>query len=245
MTVDSRGRISSSHPPPIYLVPWDPNSQQHVDRMKLQRIACGWKVDQVDGWRESQRNGELGLHWVVLHPDHPETAPRLKRHLLAFPDEQEALSDTSTTILGRAHKLNPSSPSFCPVGHIALDSVTCAPELQSSLANGILSLMNFYISTPLQNLGLGGVALRCCEEMARDELGAKAITLEAIANEECSIDSPRRIAMKREVPIVTNQDWYARRGYKIYAAKDVAWIDVDDTGKEWKVRAWFMRKDLV
>jgi len=50
---------------PIYLIPWDPDSQEHVDRMKLQRVACGWKVEQVDSWRDTQRKGDIGLHWVV------------------------------------------------------------------------------------------------------------------------------------------------------------------------------------
>lgn len=38
--------------------------------------------------------------------------------------------------------------------------------------------------------------------MAKEELGAKAITLATIANEECRVDSPRRIAMKRPIPTV-------------------------------------------
>lgn len=67
-------------------------------------------------------------------------------------------------ILGRPHKPNPLIPSFFPVGHIALDSVTSVPELGTSLSDGILSLMNFYISKSLQSLGLGGVALSYCEK---------------------------------------------------------------------------------
>ncbi len=66
MAVDnnSTGK-SSSNAVPVYLIPWDPDSQEHVDRMKLQRIACGWKVEQVDGWKDAQRKGHAGLHWVV------------------------------------------------------------------------------------------------------------------------------------------------------------------------------------
>ncbi|KAI1128715.1 hypothetical protein F5Y10DRAFT_264905 [Nemania abortiva] len=235
----------TSDPIPVYLIPWDPDSQEHVDRMKLQRIACGWKVEEVDGWREPQREGRIGLHWVVLHPDHPETPSRLERHFAAYPDESKALQDTCKMILGRPHKPNPLIPVFSPVGHIALDSVTPKPELETSLSNGILSLMNFYISTALQSLGLGGVSLKYCEEMAKEEFGAKAITLETISNEECRVDSPRRIALKRPIPTITNQDWYSRRGYRVYASKEVAWVDVDETGKEWPTRSVFLRKDLV
>ncbi|KAJ2997228.1 hypothetical protein NUW58_g712 [Xylaria curta] len=202
MPVDEHARKPSSGPTPVYLVPWDPDSQQHVDRMRLQRIACGWKVDQVEGWRDTQRKGLIGLHWVVLHPGHPETPERMERHFTAYPNEVEALSDSCAMILGRPHKREPLIPSFHPVGHIALDAVTPHPELETSLSNGTLSLMNFYISTALQSIGLGGAALASCEKMAKEEFNAKAITLETISNEECRADSPRRIAMKRPIPTV-------------------------------------------
>ncbi|KAI0422897.1 hypothetical protein F5X98DRAFT_325407 [Xylaria grammica] len=246
MPVDESVRKPSGDPVPVmYLIPWDPDSQEHVDRMKLQRIACGWKVEQVDDWRDAQRKGQAGLHWVVLHPDHPETSSRLERHFAAHPGEVEALLDTCKTILGRPHKLDPLVPFFWPVGHIALDSVTPIPELQTSLSNGVLSLMNFYISTALQNLGLGGAAMSCCEKMAKEEFGANTITLETIANSAVHPDSPRRIAMKRPIPTVTNQDWYTRHGYNLYCRREVAWIDVDETGKEWPTASSILRKELV
>ncbi|KAJ8131279.1 hypothetical protein O1611_g2345 [Lasiodiplodia mahajangana] len=224
---------STSDSAPVYLVPWDPNSQEHVDHMRLQRIACGWKVEEVEGWRDPQRKGHIGLHWVVLHPDHPKTPSRLEKHFAVHPNEVNPLRDTCKMILGRPHKCDPLIPLFSPVGHIALDSVTSKPELETSLSNGVLSLMNFYISTALQSLGLGGVSLKYCEIMAKEEFGAKTITLETISNEECRPDSPRRIAMKRPIPTITNQDWYSRRGYRVYASKEVAWVDIDETGKEW------------
>ncbi|KAI0521505.1 hypothetical protein F5B22DRAFT_540679 [Xylaria bambusicola] len=245
MTTQDGTEKSARGPVPVYLIPWDPDSQEHVDRMKLQRIACGWKVDQVDGWRETQRKGQSGLHWVVLHPDHPESPSRLKSHLAAYPSEAQALPDTCKTILGRPHKPDPLVPRFHPVGHIALDSVTPEPELQTSLADGILSLMNFYISSALQNRGLGGAAMAYCEKMAKEDFGAKAITLETIANSECVPDSPRRIALKRPILAVTNEDWYTRHGYKVYAQRKVAWIDVDETGKEWPTGSSMLRKELV
>jgi hypothetical protein len=65
MAIDDNKKIWSNDPAPVYLIPWDPESQEHVDRMKLQRIACGWKVEKVDSWRGPQSEGQLGLHWVV------------------------------------------------------------------------------------------------------------------------------------------------------------------------------------
>lgn len=51
----------------VLLIPWDPDSPSHVDRMRLQRIACGWNEEAVNGWRQLQRDGEMGIHWIVSH----------------------------------------------------------------------------------------------------------------------------------------------------------------------------------
>lgn len=99
----------------------------------------------------------------MLNLDHPESPSRLESHIAAYPSEATALSDTCKAILGRPHKPDPLVPQFHPVGHIGLDSVTHEPQLETSLANGILSLMNFYISTALQGRGLGGAAMAYCE----------------------------------------------------------------------------------
>lgn len=49
----------------VILIPWDPNSTKHFERMVAQRVACGWKQDYVEGWRQLQREGKIGLHWIV------------------------------------------------------------------------------------------------------------------------------------------------------------------------------------
>ena len=49
----------------IQLIPWDPESPDHVERMIQQRIACGWKHDKIEGYRKLQREGKVALQWVV------------------------------------------------------------------------------------------------------------------------------------------------------------------------------------
>lgn len=49
----------------VELIAWDPESTQHVERMRLQRIACGWKQEKVESWRGLQRAGKITLQWVV------------------------------------------------------------------------------------------------------------------------------------------------------------------------------------
>ncbi|KAI0393722.1 hypothetical protein F5Y17DRAFT_431037 [Xylariaceae sp. FL0594] len=245
--VDVKEATTADSAIPIYLIPWDPDSEDHVERMKRQRIACGWKVEQVESWREPQRKGDSGLYWVVLHPNHPLTPSRLEKHFAAYPDESSPLLDTCKFILGRRSRADHDSPlkSFHPVGHVSLDAVTRDPEMRTSMAGGVLSLMNFYVSRALQNMGLGGAVMTEVERIAKQDFGAKAITLYTIAHEECLPDTPRRIALKKPAPKISNQEWYTRRGYKVYGRNDAAWTDVDDTGREWPTRAVYMRKELA
>lgn len=49
----------------VDLIAWDPESPAHVERMVQHRIACGWKQDYIEGWRVLQREGKMGLQWVV------------------------------------------------------------------------------------------------------------------------------------------------------------------------------------
>ncbi|KAI0474109.1 hypothetical protein GGR56DRAFT_650329 [Xylariaceae sp. FL0804] len=239
--------------PPLFLIPWDPDSPDHVERMRLQRVACGWNVDQVGKWREQQKRGDIGLHWIVLHPAHPSTPSRVAAHLAAFPDQAAPLlRDTCAAVFSRPHvpdpaSSSPSPSSFCPVGHISLDGTTPAslPELGADPAAGVYSLATFWVSRPLQGGGLGGFAVDVCEGVARTDFGAKAITISTIAQEEHRPDNPRLLALGRTVPRISNQEWYQRRGYKVFARKQNAWYDTDPTGKAWGCNAVLMRKDLV
>lgn len=51
--------------PQIFLIPWDPESAEHRDRLYQQRVTCGWKQDRIDKWCKYQREGCMSIHWVV------------------------------------------------------------------------------------------------------------------------------------------------------------------------------------
>ena len=57
-----------SSKPEILLIPWDPTSDEHVQRLKQQRTACGWDDEAVEGWRAAQEGGTLNLQWLVSSP---------------------------------------------------------------------------------------------------------------------------------------------------------------------------------
>ncbi|KAK8021608.1 hypothetical protein PG990_006746 [Apiospora arundinis] len=81
--------------------------------------------------------------------------------------------------------------------------------------------------------------------MAAQDFGAKMMTLDTFSNEDAVANSPRRIALNKPVPKITNQDWYMRRGYELYLRRPNAWVDIDSTGKEWWATAVCLRKKLV
>lgn len=51
--------------PRIDLIPWDFTSEEHQTRMYLQRLACGWRSDEIQQWVELGRDGAKTLYWIV------------------------------------------------------------------------------------------------------------------------------------------------------------------------------------
>jgi len=51
--------------PHVVLIPWDPESPEHCQRLRLQRVACGWKMEKIQAWRKYQREGKMSIHWAV------------------------------------------------------------------------------------------------------------------------------------------------------------------------------------
>lgn len=159
----------------VDLIPWDPDSSDHVERMIQQRVACGWKQDHVEAWRDYQRDGKLVFYWIVStytlaspcfnkHVDviqaipasHPAAASLVHQHLTEYPAQSAPLQNTATS----------SSETFHPIGHICLDG--CAEnhendKLGISPADGIYTIGSFYVSGALQGIGIGGLAMSALE----------------------------------------------------------------------------------
>lgn len=49
----------------VELIPWDYSSDAHVQRMYDQRVACGWRSEEVDHWKRSQACGLRCFYWIV------------------------------------------------------------------------------------------------------------------------------------------------------------------------------------
>jgi hypothetical protein len=72
----------------IRLVPWDPESEEHVERLYQQRVACTWKKEEVQSWRNLQRSGEMSIQWIVRVP------PLMASQQLTQPHSRSSLTPT-------------------------------------------------------------------------------------------------------------------------------------------------------
>lgn len=194
----------------VNLLPWDPDSPEHVERMRQQRIACGWNMEEVDSWRQLQREGLINMWWIVrilgiylwmdiptffalpvplifpkvLPEDNTQSQSMLSQHLTRFPSEERPLSDSATTFGGRSRTTPRSPESFHPIGHISIDSHNHKATLADP-SIGRYCISKLYVSAALQSKGLGRAAMDAVEKYAAEEpLRAKTLTLDTISSAE-------------------------------------------------------------
>ncbi|RNJ57984.1 hypothetical protein D7B24_005299 [Verticillium nonalfalfae] len=198
----------------VALVPWDPLSPEHIDRLTQQRIDCGWHIDKPSGaWKEAQQGGIKCIYWLQSDP----------------------LLDTCTTLRGLT--LQPSGNEFFPVGHIALDiSYHEADGFNLDLPeDSTLWIKSLFISKALRSSGIGRAAMDKLEGMATSPpLSATTLMLDTLLKDD---------QIKFQNPKVANQDWYARRGYRLVHTEPGFYEDE----KQFQgaiPRTVFMRKDL-
>ncbi|TQN65261.1 hypothetical protein CSHISOI_10207 [Colletotrichum shisoi] len=103
----------------VTLIPWDPESTDHIARMLDQRVECGWDSDKVDKWRGLQRSGFKCMYWIAFTSEDPDRDAKIAKHVSEYPKEKQPILDTAQSI--RAVSRTPRETPFHPVGHISLD----------------------------------------------------------------------------------------------------------------------------
>jgi len=197
----------------------------------------------------------------VLENSDPEKDAKLLKHAEAYPLEQEPLLDSALSFGGKPRTIPLPQRTFVPVGHICLGSVLTEYERRGYAKNeeGLYWISNFYVSRALQGIGLGTAAMNTVENLAISEpLNAKILALNAINK----IDPEREEKYKAlglVIPLVSvpglkvefandvkfsNQEWYERRGYRVYTNVESLFSKVDSTGKTWSWNAVFMKKEI-
>ncbi|KAF5976580.1 hypothetical protein FBULB1_6891 [Fusarium bulbicola] len=176
--------------PTVTLIPWDPNSPEHVRRMVEQRIACGWQASLVPTvWKDGHINGTKCVYWIIFPQDEPQREKYLNMHIEAYPKvvpETEELLDSSETLLGKPRV--PTDAKFLPVGHVALDTHISDYGERVDLnipKSGAYWVKSLYVSYTLQGLGIGGAAMNIAERMAIEEpLNARHLLLDTMHHED-------------------------------------------------------------
>ncbi|KAF5868602.1 uncharacterized protein Bfra_012249 [Botrytis fragariae] len=231
----------------IVLIPWDPTSPEHVERLVQQRIACGWDSECVESWRKAQESGKLNNQWIVLADSDPEKNAKLLKHSEMYPQEKEPLVDSANFFGGILRDIPSPQRTFIPIGHICL-----GPPSENYLnlgyvpkTEGFYWISIFYVSRALQGTGLGKTAIDTIENIAISEpLCAKTLGMNAINKVDPEREEKYK-ALDLVIPPFSNQDWYERRGYKVYKnVENLFGPKVDPTGKSWYWNAVFLKKDI-
>lgn len=64
----------------VDLVPWDPESADHIDRLVEQRYQCGWAYGRDligKTWKDAHLAGTKCMYWIVrslFHESHQSTS---------------------------------------------------------------------------------------------------------------------------------------------------------------------------
>ncbi|KAM5358351.1 hypothetical protein ACJZ2D_015367 [Fusarium nematophilum] len=227
----------------IQLVPWDPDSPEHIERLISHRVQCGWHEERVGPqWRGEQKAGEKCIYWITLSPDDPETEESLQLHLDLFPSERAPLIDTALSI--RAQPRTPTQEAIYPVGHISLDADNVdAERLNIDLpTENVYWIKTFYVSKALRSKGIGRAAMDTVESMAINKpLLAKTLALDTVQK-----DDARRLAYEKtgQVPRTVNHEWYERRGYRLIHTEP-NYYPADTVGAVPGIVTVFMRRDIA
>ncbi|KAH6668921.1 hypothetical protein B0J14DRAFT_153250 [Halenospora varia] len=229
----------------VHLIPFDPESQEHIERLKLQRLACGWNVELVDKWITQQRKGAKSIHWIAIPSSEPSKESWISKHLAEYPTEAHPIIDTALSL--RSQPIVPShTEPFIPLGHISLDSDGADPPGHLSYAplEDVYRITTFYVSRALHGSGIGRAAMDKLEKIAVEEpICAEVLALSTAADDyEGRVE--KHVALGRKLPAYSIMQWYARRGYEPYKYVEKAWKEEDPTGKIWWTTAVFMKKDV-
>ncbi|KAH6684843.1 hypothetical protein F5X68DRAFT_20690 [Plectosphaerella plurivora] len=223
----------------VALIPWDPTSEDHIQRLIEQRIECGWHEDMpAVYWKKLQLQGTKCIYWVVPQPVEVGAAEKLEAQMT--PKQRVPLLDTCTTLRGQS--LTPSKQPFIPVGHIALDMTHPAADALGfkKPTEGVIWIKSLFVLESLQSNGLARAAMDTLEAMlASEPLCAKTLLLDTMQKDD---------QIKLKAPKLTTQAWYERRGYRVIHVDPGFYNDTEvPEAKEFEgfvARTVFMQLDM-
>ncbi|KAI8633407.1 hypothetical protein F5Y19DRAFT_299045 [Xylariaceae sp. FL1651] len=238
--------MASKHAWKIEIIPWDHLSLEHVQRMYDQRVACGWRADEVSCWVESAKKGGKLFYWAVLSRDLPDRNTLLEQHIRAYPNEAKPLRDTATEI--RLVPRQPSGTEFIPIGHVALDIHDAEEDAKLGLPSpGTAWVHQLFISNALQGGGYGVATMAKIEAVAAQEpMNATMMALDTLAKEvqkEAGNIQSIDVGMGNVIPVTSKEEWYARQGYQVYKQGPGYTYRTSD-GRSIQLTVSYMKKEI-
>ncbi|KAK1961814.1 hypothetical protein LY78DRAFT_661791 [Colletotrichum sublineola] len=231
----------------VTLIPWDPESADHVTRMLDQRIECGWDSDMVPSWQAYQRSGFKCIYWIAFTSEDPDRDAKLAKHVSEYPKETEPIVDTAQSIFAVSRK--PTGTPFHPVGHISLDvdNPRAEPLDLPIPKENVFWIKSLYVSFALQSSGIGRAAMDMVEAMAAGApLCARTLMLDTLSKED-QLRKESAVVDQVQMPATPTQAWYERRGYKLIRTVNnfYGYPATDPDGNPVVRRTVFLRKDFV
>ncbi|RSL73887.1 hypothetical protein CEP54_000296 [Fusarium duplospermum] len=208
------------------LIPWDPSNGAHFKRMYDQRVACGWRYEEVEEWRSKMLKSQKFLYWIILADDLEGREELLATHTKRYPSEAEELSDTADTVFNMPRE--PTNRRFLPVGHIALELLPEQNE-RFQLPSYTIWIMSLYISWALQSAGLGRSAMAETERLAKlPPFNREVIGLDTVQKHfqlgDNNFSKTHYDSKGTEARAI--EEWYMRQGYEV--------VQRVDRGYNWK-----------
>ncbi|KAI1102284.1 hypothetical protein F4804DRAFT_313593 [Jackrogersella minutella] len=240
--------MSSKHAWKIELIPWDHSSPEQVQRMYDQRVACGWRANEVPMWVDDAKKGGKIFYWALLSDTVPDREVLIKKHTQAFPEESTPLRDTATNI--RLVPRQPTMVDFIPIGHVAVDIHEPEEDVRLGLPpTGTVWIHGLYISRALHGGGFGAGTMSKIETLAtQPPMNAQRVALDTMAKDMQTEPKTRDLLYRDEgvpAPAVPNEDWYIRRGYELFNRADNVYATLGKRGTMFPLSIVYMKKPVA
>ncbi|KAF4549850.1 Hypothetical protein D9617_19g101550 [Elsinoe fawcettii] len=230
----------------VILVPWDPQNEEHFQRMYDQRVSWGWFPPDPTKDKQWHLEGRKAVFWVALSDAFEDKEDALRRHAQRYPKERSCIKDTAVSSIGVARQT--FGDAFTPIGHVLLDRVA-PPDCEGvDFPVSTIWVKSLYVSWVLQGSGVGRQAVHAIERVAAESpLKATTTALDTITKEFQSEEwylKEYYDDLGNERPRIVNEDWYQRLGYKIVGRRADEIPDEKKGGIK-VIPLLIMRKDLA
>ncbi|KAI0152456.1 hypothetical protein F4776DRAFT_659381 [Hypoxylon sp. NC0597] len=240
--------MASKHGWKIELIPFDHSSPEHVQRLYDQRVACGWRADEVPSWVDAAKKGGRMFYWALFSDTLPDREKLIKQHTEAYPKESSPLRDTAAEI--RLVPRQPTMIEFLPIGHVSVDVHTPEEDMRLGLPpTGTVWIHALYISRALHGGGFGAGTMSKIEALvAQSPMNAKIVALDTISKDLQTEPEKRDLLYgdgRIPAPVVTNEDWYTSLGYDLFRREENVFVTVAKGGVSMPISLVYMKKSVA